>query len=154
MQFSVGKFISFCRLFVSATPHEQNLKTPCRMKFCVVAAMQFFILLLLIFVGLVTGAVLGYVFRAKIDTNLRQSIEDSIDGYKSNSTDELTLEVDFMQSEVSRRTGSRYRCKSNSTDELTIEVDFMQSEVSRRTGSRYPKMLSMSRYKYLVGLTI
>jgi len=61
----------------------------------------FFSLLLIIFVGLVAGAVLAYVYRSKIDTAVHKQLSEGVSTMYGNPNETTwTDEIDFMQSEL------------------------------------------------------
>jgi len=57
----------------------------------------YFTLLLVILLGLIVAAVLGYVYRNKIETGVRQNLKKGFDDYGKNGSSVITNEIDFMQ---------------------------------------------------------
>jgi len=58
----------------------------------------FFSILLMIFVGQITAAALGYVYREQVDNNVKKGIMKGLDEYLNNSV--IATQVDFMQSHL------------------------------------------------------
>lgn len=58
----------------------------------------FFTVLLIIFAGMVSAAVMGYVYRNEVDANLQTTLKDALDNYYNDTT--LAQEIDFMQEEL------------------------------------------------------
>jgi len=60
----------------------------------------FFSVMLLIFVGLVAGSALAYVYRDQVDSRVMDGITEGLDKYGSKNHSVITDEVDFMQSKL------------------------------------------------------
>ena len=60
--------------------------------------LQFFTLLLIMLIGTVIAAVLGYVYRKQVDRTLDHTITDALSKYGNETV--FTNQIDFMQEEV------------------------------------------------------
>lgn len=86
----------------------------------------FFSVLLLIFVGLVSGSALAYVYREQVDENVKEGIMEGLDNYGNTSSQILTSQVDFMQR-------SLHCCGNSSYEDWTDTPWYKQHEATNQT---------------------
>ena len=59
-----------------------------------------FIILLVIFLGLVTASVMSYVYRTDIRQKVKKGLDRGFHSYGTNDTNEWNEEIDYMQQQV------------------------------------------------------
>ena len=94
---------------------------------------QFFSILLVVLVGMVSAAVLGYIKRGDVEKVVEKGITAGMQKYGQPNETAWTDQIDFMQSEVNSQTNSeRWHWFSSTDKKILCDHEIMSGHMCHK----------------------